>query len=58
VLVNFLKDDQEDDFAGATYSYRDNSVKSETSYCYLLEDVGFDGNRTRHWELIAPVTTR
>jgi chitodextrinase len=58
VLVDFLKDEQSNDFSGANYSYRDDSVEPETTYCYLLEDVDFNGNRTRHWNLITSVTTR
>jgi hypothetical protein len=42
--------------SGATYSRTDSSVKSGTSYCYLLEDVEFDGDRQFHWNLIDSAT--
>jgi len=42
--------------SGATYYRTDSSVKSGTSYCYLLEDVEFDGDRQFHWNFIDSAT--
>jgi hypothetical protein len=44
-------------FSGTIYFYQDNTVKPETTYCYLLEDIDFKANGTFHWDSIASVTT-
>jgi hypothetical protein len=44
-------------FSGATYFHQDNTVKPETTYCYLLEDLDFESNGTFHWDSIASVIT-
>jgi Leucine-rich repeat (LRR) protein/sugar lactone lactonase YvrE len=44
-------------FSGATYVHQDNTVKPETNYCYLLEDLNLEANSTFHWDLITSVTT-
>ncbi len=38
--------------SGATYSRTDSNVMSGNSYCYLLEEVEFDGDRQFHWNFI------
>jgi hypothetical protein len=42
--------------SGATYSRTDSSVMSGTTYCYLLEDIEFDGDREFHWNFIDSAT--
>ncbi|BAP56049.1 NHL repeat-containing protein [Thioploca ingrica] len=44
-------------FSGTTYVHQDNTVKPETTYCYLLEDLNFEANGTFYWDSIASVTT-
>lgn len=44
--------------SGATYSRTDNGVTSQTTYCYLLEDVEFNGVRKFHWDLMKSVTAK
>jgi len=43
---------------GATYSRTDSSVMSGTTYCYLLEDVEFDGDSEFHWNFIDSATAK
>jgi hypothetical protein len=44
--------------SGATYSRTDSNVTSGTSYCYLLEDVEFDGDSEFHWNFIDSATAK
>ncbi len=44
--------------SGATYSRTDSSVTSGTTYCYLLEDVEFDGDSEFHWNFIDSATAK
>ncbi|MEK8018025.1 MAG: LamG domain-containing protein [Candidatus Parabeggiatoa sp.] len=44
--------------SGATYSRTDYSVISGTTYCYLLEDVEFDGDSKFHWKFIDSATAQ
>jgi hypothetical protein len=44
--------------SGATYSRLDSSVISQISYCYLLEDVEFDGDSQLHWGLMKSATAK
>lgn len=41
-----------------TYSRMDSRVPPGTNYCYLLEDVDFNGKSTFHWKFISSVTAK
>ncbi len=56
VLIGF-EASKGNSFFGTTYLYQDHTVKPKTTYCYLLENRDFGGNRTFHWDSIIPVTT-
>ncbi len=45
-----------DEVSGATYTETDSNVVSGNTYCYALEDVDYNGNKTIHEQNIVSVT--
>jgi extracellular elastinolytic metalloproteinase len=47
-----------DEVSGATYTETDSNVVSGNTYCYALEDVDYNGNKTIHEQNIVSVTVK
>ena len=41
---------------GTFYSEIDSDIKSGETYCYLLEDTDFSGNKNYHWDFLRSIT--
>jgi hypothetical protein len=45
-------------FQGASYAYQDRTVKSQTTYCYGLEEIDRQGVSMVYWDSIIPAMAR